>query len=103
VTSVPPIGEWPRSTGAFVTRRDYGDGAYAPGKWHNGPRPQLGITLNGCAENETGDGTVTRPVAGDIAFIDDDTGAGHVTRGQGDRWMLFVTVAPGHLALTPES
>jgi hypothetical protein len=100
---VPPTGQWPRSKGAFVTRRDYGDGAYAPGVWHNGPRPQLGITLNGCAENETGDGTITRPVAGDMAFIDDDTGGGHVTRGQGDRWMLFVTVAPGHLELTPES
>jgi hypothetical protein len=86
-----------------VTRRDYGDGGYVPGVWHNGPRPQLGITLNGCAENETGDGTITRPVTGDLAFIDDATGAGHVTRGQGDRWMLFVTVAPGHLELTPES
>jgi quercetin dioxygenase-like cupin family protein len=103
LASMPPPARWPRSKGAFVTRRDYGDGAYAPGKWHNGPRPQLGITLNGCAENETGDGTITRPVAGDIAFIDDDTGAGHITRGQGDRWMLFVTVAPGHLELTPES
>lgn len=100
---VPAVEHWPKSKGAFVTRRDYGDGAYVPGIWHNGPRPQLGITLNGCAENETGDGTVTRPVAGDMAFIDDDTGAGHVTRGQGDRWMLFVTVAPGHLELTPES
>jgi len=103
LTAVPPTGQWPRSNGAFVTRRDYGDGAYAPGVWHNGPRPQLGITLNGCAENETGDGTITRAVAGDLAFIDDDTGGGHVTRGQGDRWMLFVTVAPGHLELTPES
>ncbi|MFI5895043.1 hypothetical protein ACIA5D_33585 [Actinoplanes sp. NPDC051513] len=42
-------------------------------------------------------------MAADVAFIDDDTGAGHITRGQGDRWMLFVTVAPGQLTLTPES
>ncbi len=100
---VPPTDEWPQSHGAFVTRRDYGDDGYAPGVWHNGPRPQLGFTLNGCAENETGDGTVTRPVAGDMAYIDDVTGAGHVTRGQGDRWMLFVTVAPEHLRSTPEA
>jgi hypothetical protein len=99
---IPPVDSWLASRGAFVTRRDYGDGAYAAGVWHNGPRPQLGITLNGCAENETGDGTVTRPSAGDVAFIDDVTGAGHDTRGQGDRWMLFVTVAPGQLVLQPE-
>jgi quercetin dioxygenase-like cupin family protein len=100
---VPPTERWPESRGAFVTRRDYGDGGHVRGVWHNGPRPQLGLTLNGCAENETGDGTVTRPVAGDVAYIDDVTGAGHVTRGRGDRWMLFVTVAPGHLRFTPES
>jgi hypothetical protein len=100
---VPPTAQWPASNGAFVTRRDYGDDGYIQGVWHNGPRPQLGFTLNGCAENETGDGTVTRPVAGDMAYIDDVTGAGHVTRGHGDRWMLFVTVAPEHLRFTPES
>lgn len=99
----PPVtGEWPKSRGAFVTRRDYGDEGYAPGVWHNGPRPQIGITLNGCAENETGDGTITRPMAGDMAYIDDVAGGGHLTRGQGDRWMLFVTVAEGELRLTPE-
>ncbi|OZF04342.1 hypothetical protein CH302_02760 [Rhodococcus sp. 15-2388-1-1a] len=99
---VPPVEQWPRSLGAFVTRRDYGEDGYVPGVWHNGPRPQLGVTLNGRAENETGDGTVTSPVAGDIAYIDDVTGAGHVTRGLGDRWMLFVTVDPEHLRFVPE-
>jgi hypothetical protein len=59
--------------------------------------------LNGSAENETGDGTVTRPVAGDMAYIDDVTGGGHVTRGRGDRWMLFVTVVAEHLRFTPET
>ncbi|WP_280880330.1 hypothetical protein [Streptomyces pseudovenezuelae] len=101
---VPPVDTWPASIGAFVTRRDYGLEGYAPGVWHNGPRRQFGITLNGSAENETGDGTITRPVTGDVALIDDVTGAGHVTRGHGDRWMMFVTVAPGHLgALTPQA
>ncbi|GAA3908522.1 hypothetical protein GCM10023084_70930 [Streptomyces lacrimifluminis] len=100
--SVPPVDAWPASIGAFVTRRAYGMEGYAPGVWHNGPRRQFAITLNGSAENETGDGTVTSPVTGDVALIDDVTGAGHVTRGRGDRWMMFVTVAPGGLALTPE-
>lgn len=100
---VPPTEAWPKSRGSFVTRRDYGEDGYSSGVWHNGPRSQLGFTLNGRAENETGDGTVTRPVAGDMAYIDDVTGRGHVTRGLGDRWMLFVTVAPEHLRFTPES
>lgn len=100
---VPPIEQWPKSRGSFVTRRDYGDEGFVDGVWHNGPRRQLGFTLNGFAENETGDGTITRPVAGDMAFLDDETGRGHVTRGQGDRWMLFVTVAHGDLVFTPEA
>jgi len=93
VTSVPPVDGWVRSNGAFVTRRDYGTEEYDAGRWHNGPRPQIGVTLNGRAQNETGDGTVTEPWTGDVAFLDDVEGAGHVTRGLGDRWMLFVTVA----------
>lgn len=99
---VPSVDTWPASIGAFVTQRDYGSEEYAEGRWHNGPRRQFGITLNGCAENESGDGTITRPVAGDMALFDDVTGAGHITRGRGDRWMMFVTVAPGALELVPE-
>jgi hypothetical protein len=93
VTTVPPVEEWARSNGAFVTRRDYGVEAFDAGRWHNGPRPQIGVTLNGRAQNETGDGTLTQPWTGDLAFLDDVDGTGHVTRGLGDRWMLFVTVA----------
>ncbi|MDO8363704.1 MAG: hypothetical protein Q7V88_12465 [Actinomycetota bacterium] len=93
LTTVPPVSEWARSNGAFVTRRDYGTEAFDEGRWHNGPRPQIGVTLNGRALNETGDGTVTEPRTGDLAFFDDVEGGGHVTRGLGDRWMLFVTVA----------
>lgn len=57
----------------------------------------------------TSDGTVTRPVAGaremssgDLVLIDDTAGPGHVTHGQGDRWMLFLTVAAGELPPSPE-
>ncbi len=102
LTSVPPIDAWARSNGAFVTRRDYGVAEYDAGRWHNGPRPQIGITLNGRAQNETGDGTVTEPHTGDLAFLDDVNGAGHVTRGLGDRWMLFVTVADSSLGQVNE-
>jgi hypothetical protein len=102
VTVVPPVEEWARSNGAFVTRRNYGIDDFDPGRWHNGPRPQIGVTLNGRAQNESGDGTVTEPWTGDIAFLDDVDGAGHVTRGLGDRWMLFVTVADGSLSQVRE-
>jgi hypothetical protein len=102
LTGVPDRAEWVSSVGAFVTRRDYGRDGFADGIWHNGPRQQFAITLAGCAELETSDATITRPVAGDLVLIDDIVGPGHVTRGQGDRWMLFVTVAAGELALTPQ-
>ena len=93
LTTVPPVETWARSNGAFVTRRDYGSDTFDEGRWHNGPRPQIGVTLNGRALNESGDGTVTEPRTGDLAFLDDVEGGGHVTRGLGDRWMLFITVA----------
>lgn len=102
LTSVPARAEWVTSVGAFVTRRDYGRDGFADGVWHNGPRRQFAITLAGRAELETSDATITSPVAGDLVLIDDTVGPGHVTRGQGDRWMLFLTVAAGELALTPE-
>ncbi len=93
LTNVPPVAAWARSNGAFVTRRDYGNDAFDEGRWHNAPRPQIGVTLNGRARNESSDGTVTEPRTGDVAFLDDVEGKGHVTRGLGDRWMLFITVA----------
>lgn len=102
LTAVPEPVDWHTSVGAFVTRRDYGHDGFVPGVWHNGPRRQFAITLNGRAELETSDGTVTRPVAGDLVLIDDAIGPGHVTNGQGDRWMLFLTVAAGELPMTPE-
>jgi quercetin dioxygenase-like cupin family protein len=102
LTTVPEPGEWPASVGAFVTRRDYGRDGFVPGVWHNGPRRQFAVTLNGRAELETSDGTVITPVAGDLVLIDDAVGPGHVTNGQGDRWMLFLTVAPGALPAVGE-
>ena len=103
LTTVPPVAEWARSNGAFVTRRDYGTEAFDEGRWHNGPRPQIGVTLNGRALNESGDGTVTQPWTGDIAFLDDVEGGGHITHGLGDRWMLFVTVADESLRQVRET
>jgi quercetin dioxygenase-like cupin family protein len=102
LTTVPEVSEWPTSVGAFVTRRDYGLDGYATGVWHNGPRRQFAVTLNGCAELETSDGSVSRPVAGDLTLIDDAVGPGHITRGHGDRWMLFLTVAAGELPMMAE-
>jgi hypothetical protein len=102
LTEVPPVDQWATSNGAFVTRRDYGTVTFDEGRWHNGPRPQIGVTLNGRALNESGDGTVTEPWTGDIAFLDDVSGSGHITRGLGDRWMLFITVAEQSLRQVEE-
>lgn len=102
LTTIPDPDTWPASVGAFVTRRDYGPDGFAAGVWHNGPRRQFAITLNGCAELVTSDGSVSRPVAGDVTLIDDTVGPGHITHGRGDRWMLFLTVAAGELPMVPE-
>lgn len=103
VTTVPPVADWARSNGAFATRRDYGTDAFDDGRWHNPPQAQIGVTLNGRALNESGDGTVTQPWAGDIAFLDNVHGGGHVTRGLGDRWMLFITIADDSLPQVRET
>jgi hypothetical protein len=38
-----------------------------------------------------------------MAFLDDVDGGGHVTRGIGDRWMLFITVADESLRQVKEA
>jgi quercetin dioxygenase-like cupin family protein len=101
---VPDVDLWPKSGGAFLNRHIYRGEQFAAGTdgWHRGPRRQLAVTLSGSGENETGDGTRTRPHAGDFVFVDDTSGEGHRSRGNGDRRILFVTVADGSLKLRRE-
>ncbi|MBE7520358.1 MAG: hypothetical protein HS107_14050 [Thermoflexaceae bacterium] len=62
--------------------------------FHNAPRRQFVITLEGVAEIECGDGTKRRFGPGDILLADDTTGQGHITREiEGPRRSLFLPLA----------
>ena len=48
--------------------------------WHNAPRRQFIITLDGKVEIEIGDGTSRQFGPGDILLAEDATGQGHISR-----------------------
>jgi len=62
--------------------------------WHNAPRRQFVITLEGEAEVEIGDGTKRRFRPGDVLLAEDTTGRGHISRGVNNqpRRVIFVTL-----------
>ena len=62
--------------------------------WHNAPRWQFVITLEGEGEVEIGDGTKRRFRAGDILLAEDTTGRGHISRvvNNQPRKMIVVTL-----------
>ena len=63
--------------------------------WHNAPRRQYVITLEGEVEIGLGDGTTHRFGAGHVTLAEDLTGKGHTTRVVGNKRRLTATV---HLA-----
>jgi len=68
-----------------------GSGATAP-DWHTAPRRQFAINMTGELEVEITDGTRRRIGAGDLVFLEDLTGRGHVTRALGPITNLFLHV-----------
>ncbi len=59
--------------------------------FHTAPRRQFVVTVSGVGEIECGDGTRRRFGAGDIMLADDTTGQGHITREiAGPRRAIFV-------------
>ena len=60
--------------------------------WHNAPRRQYLITLQGQVEIGIGDGTVQTFGAGDVMLADDLTGKGHTTRVVGNVPRVFATI-----------
>lgn len=48
--------------------------------FHNPPRRQLVVTISGTAEIECGDGSRLRIGPGDVLFVEDVAGRGHLTR-----------------------
>lgn len=62
--------------------------------WHNAPRRQYIIMLEGSVDVEIGDGTVRRFGPGDVLLAEDTTGHGHISRAVNNqsRKSIFVTV-----------
>ena len=62
--------------------------------WHNAPRRQFVINLEGQVEITVGDGTVRRLGPGDILLAEDTTGRGHISRAVDNkpRISIFVTL-----------
>ncbi len=69
-----------------------GSGTTAP-DWHNAPRKQFAINMTGTLEVEITDGTRRQIGPGDLVFLEDTTGKGHVTRPLGPITNLFLHVA----------
>lgn len=60
--------------------------------WHNAPRRQYVITLEGEMEIGLGDGTVRRFGPGHVTLAEDLTGKGHTTRVVGSKPRLTATI-----------
>ena len=71
--------------------------SYQPNKvdWHNAPAPQFAINLTGDLQVETSDGTKHKIGPGDLVFLDDTKGKGHITRLLGPVTALFIVPPAG--------
>ncbi len=84
------ISEFEGATGILFRETD---GSYDLG-FHNAPRRQYIINLDGAVEIETGDGTKRVFGPGEIVLAEDTTGRGHLSRAVGGqaRRSIFVTL-----------
>ncbi len=70
-------------------------GEYTPNDvmdWHNSAARQFGITIVGELEVEVSGGIRRRVRRGDLVFLEDTKGKGHITRLQGPVTNLFIRV-----------
>jgi len=75
-----------------MTAGAYG-GAARPPAWHLAPRRQFAINMTGDLEVEITGGMRKKIGAGDLVYLEDLTGQGHVTRALGPVTNLFIHVA----------
>src|SRR5690606_14488022 len=75
-----------------MTARAYARNAENAAEWHTAPRRQFAINMTGTLEVEISDGSRHRIGQGDLVFIEDVTGKGHVTRVLTPVTNLFVHV-----------
>jgi len=62
--------------------------------WHNAPRRQYIIMLNGSVDVEIGDGAIRRFSTGDVLLAEDTTGRGHKSKAVNNepRESVFITL-----------
>lgn len=71
--------------------------SYQPNKvdWHHAPTPQFAINLSGYLQVEVSDGSTRKIGPGDLVFLEDTHGKGHVTRLLSPVTALFIHPGPG--------
>jgi hypothetical protein len=74
-----------------MTAGVYG-GAARPPAWHQAPRKQFAINMTGELEVEITGGGRRKIGVGDLVFLEDVTGQGHVTRALSPITNLFIQV-----------
>src|SRR5690606_1659515 len=75
-----------------MTARAYARNTTNSGEWHTAPRRQFAINMTGDLEVEISDGSRHRIGQGDLVFLEDTTGKGHVTRVLSPVTNLFIHV-----------
>ena len=69
--------------------------------WHNPPRHQYTIILEGAAEVGFGDGSTLRASKGDMILMEDMTGQGYTTTAVEEPWLLATIAAPASKVQVP--
>jgi hypothetical protein len=75
-----------------MTARAYARSAASAPDWHTAPRPQFAINMTGTLEVEISDGSRHQIGQGDLVYLEDLTGKGHVTRVLSPVTNLFIHV-----------
>ena len=75
-----------------MTARAYARNTSNDAEWHTAPRKQFAINLTGTLEVETTDGMRHAIGQGDLVYLSDTTGQGHVTRVTSEVTNLFIGV-----------
>jgi uncharacterized cupin superfamily protein len=89
-------GKTRRTETAAVTGLTYADyTASSVEDWHRAPGRQFSISLSGEIEVEVSDGKKHAIHAGDIVFLEDLQGKGHITRILSPVTNIFIRVADG--------
>jgi hypothetical protein len=75
-----------------MTARAYARSMSSAADWHTAPRRQFAINMTGSLEVEISDGSRHPIGQGDLVFLEDITGKGHVTRVLSPVTNLFIHV-----------